>query len=105
MQDEGIPQTAEGIPYSLAPCFQEYNLDELSLTAHSDLVIERVLARGNRQELRWLFGRYGRAQIEAWVRQFGLRRLPRRRYNLWCVLLELPRAVPSRSKESRIWQH
>ena len=84
------PLTAQGIPRSLAPCFQEYDLEALDPAQHSDLLIERVLAYGDRRELRWLFSCYGRARVSEWVRRSGARRLPRRRYNLWCVLLELP---------------
>lgn len=105
MQKENGQQTTSGIPYSLAPCFQEYNLDDLNLTDHRALIIERVLAWGNRQEIRWLFECYGREQIGAWVREFGQRRLPWRRYNLWCVLLDLPPAVHRRPEASRIWLH
>jgi hypothetical protein len=99
------PLTAAGIPHSLAPCFQEYNLEALDPAQHSDLLIERVLAYGDRQELRWLFGCYGRARVGEWVRQSGARRLPRRRYNLWCVLLELPLVPCQRRQGRQIWPY
>lgn len=98
-------KTAAGIPLSLAPCFQEYVLERIDPAQHADLVIERVLANGDRRELRWLFDRYGRASITNWVQQLGARRLPWRRYNLWCVLLELPAARRLRSDEGQIWPH
>lgn len=95
--------TRAGIPRSLTPCFQEYDLDRLDPALHGDLIVERVLARGDRRELRWLFERYGRDCVADWVRQSGARRLPWRRYNLWCVLLGLPAA--RRPKERQIWPH
>jgi len=97
--------TPAGIPRSLAPCFQEYDLERLDPAQHAELVIERVLARGDRRELRWLFDRYGRVQIAEWVRLSGARRLPWRRYNLWCVLLELPPARRIRPEGQRIWPY
>ena len=97
--------TAAGIPRSLAPCFQEYNLGTLDPAQHSDLLIERVLAYGNRQELRWLFRCYGRAQVGEWVRHSGARRLPWRRYNLWCVLLELPLVSRECRQRRQIWPY
>jgi len=100
-----VPLTATGIPSSLAPCFQEYDLERLDPAQHQELVIERVLSYGDRQELRWLFRRYGSALISAWLGRFGARRLPWRRYNLWCVILELPSAQRSRQKEQRIWPY
>jgi hypothetical protein len=97
--------TAAGIPRSLAPCFQEYNLERLDTSQHSDLILERVLARGGRGELRWLFGQYGRDRVVEWVQRLGARRLPWRRYNMWCVLLGLPQARRVRPDEYRIWPH
>jgi hypothetical protein len=99
------PLTTAGIPRSLAPCFQEYDLERLDPAQHGDLVIERVLAYGDRRELCWLFERYSRTRVVEWVRQFGARRLPWRRYNLWCVLLRLPPARRLRPEERRIWPY
>jgi hypothetical protein len=97
--------TAAGIPRSLAPCFQEYDLEQLDPALHGDLIIERVLAYGDRRELSWLFRQYGRSRVADWVEQLGARRLPWRRYNLWCVLLNLPPARRPRSEGQRIWPY
>jgi hypothetical protein len=97
--------TPAGIPRSLRPCFQEYDLDRLDPEEHAALIIERTLAYGDRRELRWLFDRYGRTQITDWVQRMGARRLSWRRYNLWCVLLELPPAQRLRAEDQRIWPY
>jgi len=94
--------THSGMPRSLAPWFQEYDLERLDPALHADLVLERVLAYGDRQELRWLFGIYSRARVIGWLQRLGARRLPWRRYNLWCVLFDLP---PARYEGSRIWPY
>ena len=99
------PTTAAGLPRSLAPCFQEYDLERIDPARHADLVIERVLAYGDRRELRWLFDYYGRARVTDWVQRMGARRLPWRRYNLWCVLLELPPAQRLRPESQQIWPY
>lgn len=99
------PTTAAGIPISLRACFQEYDFEQLDSVQHSDLIIERTLAYGNRQEVRWLLSQYGRNQIVTWLQRLGARRLPWRRYNLWCVLLGLPPARRLRPKETRIWPY
>jgi hypothetical protein len=95
------PLTATGLPRSLAPCFQEYDLEALDPAHHSHLILERVLAYGDRQELRWLFAQYGRPRITAWVQQWGARRLPWRRYTLWCAMLGL--GQPTRPKGRERW--
>lgn len=97
--------TAGRIPASLRPCFQEYDFEQLDPTQHADLIIERTLAYGNRLELRWLFNRYGRSRLLSWVQRLGARRLPWRRYNLWCVRLGLPPARRPRSEGTQIWPH
>lgn len=100
-----LSTTAAGIPDSLRPCFQEYDFERLDLLQHGDLIIERTLAYGDRRELRWLFDVYGREQLIVWVRRLGARRLPWRRYNLWCVLLGLPPARRLRPEGTRIWPY
>jgi hypothetical protein len=95
--------TPGGIPRSLKPFFQEYDLDRLRLGTHSSLIMERTLAYGDRRELRWLFDRYGKRALREWVHSCGARRLPWRRYNLWCVLLKLPPA--QRAKRHGVWPH
>jgi hypothetical protein len=106
MKSQAITQTTPlGMPRSLAPCFQEYDLEQIDPDQHRELVIERVLAYGDRRELQWLFNQYGRKQVKDWVQRLGARRLPWRRYNLWCVLLNLPPAQRLRLKESQIWPY
>lgn len=97
--------TEAGIPSSLRPFFQEYTLESLDPSLHAELIIERTLAHGNRLELRWLFVRYGRTRIAAWVRRSGRRRLPWRRYNLWCVLLGLPLTQHPHVEGRRAWPY
>jgi hypothetical protein len=100
-----IHHSPTGIPTSLRPCFQEYDFEQLNPAQHADLIIERTLAYGNRAELRWLFSQYGRPRLVEWVRSLGARRLPWRRYNLWCVLLGLPPARRLRPEGTRIWPY
>lgn len=97
--------TATGIPVSLRASFQEYDFEQLDPAQHSDLIIERTLAYGNRAEVYWLLQYYGRLRVMAWIQQFGERQLRRRRYNLWCVLFKLPPAQRVRPKGSQIWPY
>ncbi|MFQ5436432.1 MAG: hypothetical protein ACE5FD_16330 [Anaerolineae bacterium] len=97
--------TGAGIPRSLAPFFQEYQLEQLDPDRHQDIIIERVLAYGNRSEVRWLIKTYSLNQVKAWIERTGARRLPWRRYNLWSVLFKLPAARRIRTQEQRIWPH
>ena len=86
------------IPVSAKPFFQEYTFSKLDPHKHASLVMERILAYGNRVEVRWVFDFYGVDQLQKWVRQDGLRLLPKRRYHLWCMVLDLtPETVQKKS--------
>ena len=95
----------DDLPRTLAAYFQEYDFNQIDPVQHADLVIERVLAYGDRSELHWLFRRYERSAVIDWVTRLGARRLPWRRYNLWCVLLYLPQARRLRPEGQQIWPH
>ena len=96
--------TKSEIPSSTAPFFQEYRFDDLNAERHQRLVMERILAYGNRPEIRWVFKRYGRPAIEQWLQEDGCYMLPKYRYNFYCVILGLQPVEHPRAKK-RIWPH
>ena len=83
----------QSIPETTRPFFQEFNFEHLDPERDGDLVIERLLAYGNRDEVRWLLRHYGQVHIRKWLFEAGAPRLPRRRYRLWCVLLDVTASV------------
>jgi hypothetical protein len=93
------------IPQTLKPFFQEYTFENLDSELHAELVIERTLAWGNRAELRWLFERYGRERVAEWVWRKGWSYLPKRRFNYWCLMLDVTEPKKRHGWQSRIWQY
>ena len=93
------------IPRSLAPFFQEYTFDQLDAERDWELVVERTLAWGNREELRWLFARYGRERVADWVCRKGWGFLPKRRFNYWCLMLDVTDPQKRRGWRSRVWPY
>lgn len=91
----------ERIPRDLQFAFQEYDVDKLDIHEHAFTVIERTLAFGNRQELRWLFACYGAQRLADWVREWGWRLLPRRRLGLWMCYFDI-QELPQRKG---VWPH
>lgn len=81
--------TARGVPRTLSPFLQEYEIEELDLDHARDTLIERTLRYGNRAELRWLFGRYGEGAIADWVRHWGRLGLPRPHLIFWQTVLNI----------------
>lgn len=92
----------QSIPGTAQPFFQEYEFERLDLERDGDLIIERLLALGNRDEVSWLLRYYGRDNVRQWLSESGTQRLPRRRYKLWCVLLNV---AESQRETKSVWPH
>ena len=92
----------QSIPETVQPFFKEDEFERLDLERDGDLIIERLLAFGNRDEVRWLLIHYGQDNVRRWLSESGIRRLPRRRYKLWCVLLNV---VESQRESNLIWPY
>lgn len=90
------------IPATAMPFFQEYNFALLDLDRDAEMIIERLLFYGNRDEVRWLLRQYGQVRIKHWISTTGLQRLSRRRYHLWCVLLNVKETL---RESTSIWQY
>jgi hypothetical protein len=93
--------TEKGIPLSLKPAFQEYDIHQLDPERDAFTVIERTLARGKRDEVRWLFTHYRTEKLIEWMKFLGWRRLPRRRLLWWQLYFDLP-DLPQRKN---VWPH
>lgn len=95
--------TPNGLPVSLRPFFQDHQLEGVDLKKDAFTVIERTLSWGNRNELRWLFALYSRAQIAEMVSYSGWWLIPRRRFFYWLNVLSI--AEYRKSDYQRIWPH
>ncbi len=83
IQDEPLEFTEKGIPVSLRPYFQEYDLEKLDPESDAFTVMERALAWGDFAELRWLFRIYPYDELRSFVEQYGWRILPWQSFNYW----------------------
>lgn len=98
-------ENGRSIPRSLVPAFPEYRLRDLDPRADAAVIIERTLEHGTRQELRWLFQRYPTAHIRKFVRESGARRLSKRAFNYWRLVLgvETFRVPPFQEMREVLW--
>jgi len=96
----GNPSVSDGIPVSLKPFFQDVEFESLDPQRNAPTIIERTLADGNVEEIRWLFAHYSVEHITTWVKMRGARRLPRDRRALWHILLGLEPA----QEETSLWR-
>ncbi len=98
-----IELTPAGIPASLRPFFQDCVFESVNPETDAFTVIERTLSCGNRRELRWLFHRYPRRQLAAFVRDAGWWRIPPHRFYYWLNLFGI--TDYRQSDYPRIWPH
>ncbi len=77
------------IPSTLAPFFQEYNLENLRIQQDASTIIERTLRFGTRSELRWLFSTYSLEQVSRWVQKWGGFGLPEPHLSFWRLILDI----------------
>lgn len=94
--------TANGIPLSLRPAFQEYDIESLHPLEDSFTVIERTMSFGNRDEIQWLFNIFGKKTLSKWFSEYGRKMLPNRRYLLWENYFRFP---VQEKKSNKIWPH
>ena len=93
----------QSIPKASAAFFQEYQFEALDSMEHAKLIMERLLAYGDRSEIRWLFDNHGAENIRHWVQAQGERLLPRWRYELWRVLFDL--SGVQKSERLQVWPY
>jgi hypothetical protein len=81
--------TDPDFPPDLEWLFPEYNFDEMGLSSHQSVIIERVLEKGSWEQARWLFTTYGEETVTQWVRKHGFRMLSKRSFALWKLALDI----------------
>jgi hypothetical protein len=82
----------QSIPSTLAPFFQEYNLENLRIQQDASTIIERTLRFGTRSELHWLFSTYSLERVSVWVQQWGRFGLPEPHLSFWKLILDIEEA-------------
>lgn len=55
------------MPFSVRKLFWEHNTDSLDLDQHRAFIIERILEKGNKSSLSWLFDTYKTADVQSVV--------------------------------------
>ena len=89
------PRTRQPIPKRLQILFPEYDVTVLNAVRDRGVVISRVLDRGDRRSLRWLFRRFRPREIRAVVRADGARLLSPKSLRLWSLFFRVPPSVRS----------
>lgn len=89
------PLAVQPLPRKLEPLFPEYGISGLNAGRDKTLIISRVLEQGGAEEIRWLFKRYRRGDLAAFIKEDGARLLSPRSLRLWSLVLGAkPKPVP-----------
>ena len=77
------------LPVSTAWLFPEYNFATMDVRKHRYVIMERILERGDWNEVNWLFEQYHTRGVRAWIRRWGFRALSRQSFALWKLVLHI----------------
>lgn len=82
-------KTGPRLPEFLRPLFWDYRFGSLSWEQDRDLVVDRVLAAGGVDALKWLLKKMGGEALAAWLRLRHGAGLAPQQLSFWEAVLEL----------------
>lgn len=89
--------------------FWEYDQGVIDVHDHADLIMARLMARGNRQSMIWLRKIYSGKQIRDFLFRKGWQVLPLRELNYWALVAgiadgEKKKLLQKARKANAIWR-
>jgi hypothetical protein len=78
----------EDLPEAVARLLWDVDFARFDLDRDRQLVFERVMTRGTWEAMKWLLRRYSRADLAAFVRDYGRRVLTPRDLAYWALVCE-----------------
>ncbi len=79
-----------GISEFLYPLFWECDPKTFDIGKHADLIIARIMERGNWDAMVWLQQTYSGDRLRAFLETRGKRILPFRELNYWALICRIP---------------
>ena len=78
--------TISQLPSGLYRFFWEYDRQSLDIRKHCELIMARIMARGDRQAMVWLRKVYSEEKIRNFLFKKGWKVLPPRELNYWALV-------------------
>ena len=82
-------QEFESVPQFLFPLFWEYDPESIKLREHANLVMARVMERGNWRAMIWLGRVYSKKKLVSFLSSRGRRILSPRELNYWALVTDI----------------
>lgn len=103
--NQPVARVDEELPRQTRRLFDGVELDLLAEPRHRGFVIGRLLEDGDGEDLRWLFSRFGEAEVREWLACRGARKLSARSAGFWALLLGVEPAQPEASSAfaNQVW--
>lgn len=95
------------LPKNLRILFPDYDFEELEWESDRDLVISRVLAKGDWDAVCWMRERLGDVQLQSWIERRRGRGLDAAQLRFWELVLGLPHQTVNRwlrAPERQVWE-
>ena len=80
------PDNAGRLPPGLYRFFWEYDQQHIDIHEHCELIMTRIMARGDRQAMTWLRKIYSGEKIREYLFKKGWKVLPPRELNYWALV-------------------
>ncbi len=80
------PDNASRLPPGLYRFFWEYDQQRLDIRKHCELIMARIMARGDQQAMVWLRKVYSEEKIRNFLFKKGWKVLPPRELNYWALV-------------------
>jgi hypothetical protein len=78
------------VPESIAPLFYEYEPDSIDKAVHADVILHRIMERGDWQAMKWLLNTYTKEEISSFLERKGKNLLSPRELNYWALMCDIP---------------
>ena len=83
-------ESKSSIPEFLSQFFWEYNSRDISIERHADLIIGRIMGRGNWASMAWLKKTFSKEILLNFLEKKGKKILSPRELNYWAFVVGVP---------------
>lgn len=82
-------QNITKIPLFLQPFLWSYNLSQLDLKKHKNIIIKNILDLGNSQAIEWLKQQYNKDEIKTAIKASNFSDWSKKSINLWELIYDV----------------
>lgn len=89
MSHTGFYPSINSLPQSVKTVLWSYKLDQIEVQKHKRIIISQVLNFGSKEAIKWLFKRYGFAQVAKIANTIPIFQWNKKSLSLWRLILSI----------------